>query len=110
MGGGAPDAPESFDVKSTDEGIRVRWSVAKDSEATNFAIYRVSGPDFDPAELENGANLIMTLRAEGSLPNTGGRGRRHNVLLPAGVDGGYFTITALDRLWNESTPAPVRSI
>lgn len=97
LGGAAPAKPRALRARTVNDGVELRWVSPGGHPATSYAIYRVSGRHFDPAELENGHNLVATVRAA--------RSSQQQLLIEGAAKGETFTVTALDRLWNESAPA-----
>lgn len=98
MGGAAPRTPNGLKVRCSRGNAVVEFNRHPHSEATSFAIYRVSGARFDPAELEDGRNLLACVRADAQVV-------RQSVHVETVVGGEWIVVTALDRLWNESAPS-----
>ncbi|MDO5644222.1 MAG: family 10 glycosylhydrolase [Dermabacter sp.] len=103
LGGEAPATPTGLGVRSTGSGARVRFNRLPHSGATSFAIYRVSGPRFDPAELASGTALLATVRANENAV-------RQEVTVRGVKKGEFLAVSALDRLWNESAPSKPRRV
>ncbi|MGA4668908.1 glycoside hydrolase family 10 protein [Propionibacteriaceae bacterium Y1923] len=96
MGGRAPQAPVGVSTGTASGGVQVRWNNLPHSNATSFAVWRVSGSNFSATELEDARNLVTTLRA---VP-----GVRQQVVVEGG-GGQWFVVTAYDRLWHQSPPS-----
>lgn len=103
MGGAAPRTPKGLKVRCSRGNAVVEFNRHPHSEATSFAIYRVSGARFDPAELADGRNLLACVRADEQVV-------RQSVHVEGVAGGDWIVVTALDRLWNESDPSkPTRA-
>jgi len=94
----APLPVHAVHADRTAGGVELRWRPTS-SDTTSYAVYRrpLAGDDHCP---DNDArNLIATVRATGEpqtyLDPTATPGERY-----------LYTVTALDRLWNQSVPIP----
>lgn len=103
MGGTAPRTPKGLKAHSSRGVAEVAFNRHPHSEATSFAIYRVSGAQFDPAELEDGRNLLACVRADELSV-------RQRVQIEGLERGEWIVVTALDRLWNESEPSKAKRV
>lgn len=103
LGGSAPATPTDVRVVAGPQGVRVRWIRPEGKVPTSYAVYKVSGPGYSASELENGRNLLASVRANGKSP-------KQTVLLENIPAGTFLVVTAFDRTWNESSPsAPKRA-
>jgi hypothetical protein len=91
-------------------GIELSWrepvgEVAVFAAATSFAIYRFDGAHIaDERDFADAQHLLATVRAsdgdtQSYLDATAESGKRYT-----------YYVTALDRLWNESSPGPPRVV
>lgn len=105
LGGEAPAAPLGVSVVADGDGVRVRWNKLPVGPATSYAVWKVSGPDFAASELEDGRNLLDTLRARPGI-------RQESAISAAkgGDPAAWYAVTAYDRLWNQSEPSRANHI
>lgn len=99
LGGEAPAAPTHLRTQRTSDGVRVRWH-GRPHGATSYAIWRLPDADLSPERFEDGANLVATVRAK--------RGAAQEFTHVGADEGGWYTVTAYDRAWNQSEPASPR--
>lgn len=87
-----------------DGGVVLQWQDAAPPtrRATSFAVYRVEGDG--PVDVEDATALVATVRAGAGVVQ-----RFTDATAEAGRSYSY-AVTALDRVWNESAPSPVRTI
>ncbi len=91
--GEAPAAPTLLVVRTTEEGVQVRW---RGRGATSYALWHVPQAQVSEGDLADGRNLVATVRA----------GRGSQSLVHEGADGdGYYVVTAYDRTWHQSGPS-----
>ncbi|MFD5864579.1 glycoside hydrolase family 10 protein [Agromyces sp. NPDC127015] len=98
-------APVLADPERGDGGVALQWSdaVPPSRRATSFAIYRVDGAA-GAIDVEDAANLVATVRAGSGVVQRWVDGS-------AEADRPYtYAVTALDRVWNESTPSRAAAI
>lgn len=91
--GDAPPAPTVLVVRSTDEGVQVRW---RGHGATSYALWHLPTSEVREEDLADGRNLVATVRAD----------RGSQALVHEGADGsGWYAVTAYDRTWRQSSPS-----
>ncbi len=87
-----PPAAPQVSAQMRPEGIRLEWAMPdSDSQAVRFAVYRF--PPGVPINLEDGAYILDLVYKD----------RHYLVRDHAAHPGARYLVTALDRLWNEST-------
>ncbi|MGD7733958.1 glycoside hydrolase family 10 protein [Propionibacteriaceae bacterium G57] len=100
LGGQAPQAPVGVSTERLESGVlQVRWNNLPGSIATSFAVWRVSGPGYAAAELEDARNLLTTVRA---VP---GVRQQVEFALDSVPEQGWYVVTGYDRLWHQSAPS-----
>lgn len=89
-GGRVPAAVRSVTASSGGKGVRVQWRA---SEATSYAVYRVTGKG-QPCAAVDPAKLLVTVRGGAIIDPTAKAGATYT-----------YYVTALDRTHHESAPA-----
>ncbi len=91
-----PAAPRHLRYAETDSGIpEFSWNppavVMNGNTATRYVIYRVDRSGISPADLDNARNIVSVYGSTSSVPP-----------VPSGRGPYSYSVTALDRNWNES--------
>jgi uncharacterized lipoprotein YddW (UPF0748 family) len=98
----APLPVRSLRSDRTSTGVRLQWR-ATSAETTSYAVYRRDLTAGDWCADNDARNLIATLRATGGqqtyVDTTAVKGHHY-----------LYSVTALDRTWNQSLPIPTISV
>jgi uncharacterized lipoprotein YddW (UPF0748 family) len=98
--GHAPAAPHLLSARRTRKGVRLRWK-GTGHGTTSYALWRIPRHLDVETALEDGRNLIVSLRA----------GHGVQEYLDKDADGkGRYVVTALDRTWRQSRPSRSRRV
>lgn len=100
LGGCAPEAPYDLSASRTAAGVQLSWT-RPSSAATSYAIWRLPDPDASPERLTDATFLVDVVRAA--------PGETQGYLHRGAPAGGWHTVTAYDRGWHQSWPAPPAS-
>ncbi|WP_442854969.1 family 10 glycosylhydrolase [Burkholderia sp. MSMB1498] len=93
-----PLAVNGLRVERTPDGVRLRWQ-AGSADTVSYAIYRHERPLCDACRDIDARHLVATVRGTDYLD------------AKASVDHEYmYSVTALDRVWNESAPVATKPI
>ena len=96
--------PVLAEAEPAPDGVRLKWLDAgpRRTRATSFAVYRAAG--HGPVDIEDATNLLATVRSDGSV--------EHVFTDTTAEPGAEYTyvVTALDRVWNESSPSRARRV
>lgn len=98
----APLPVRSLRSDRTSTGVRLQWR-ATSAETTSYAVYRRDLTAGDWCADNDARNLIATLRSTGGqqtyVDTTAVKGHHY-----------LYSVTALDRTWNQSLPIPTISV
>ncbi|WP_353648792.1 family 10 glycosylhydrolase [Nakamurella sp. A5-74] len=105
LGGRAPRRPVGLHGRRRAGGVQLEWTSSQENSqsavATSYAIWRLDGP-IRPGDLVDATHLLATVRRSG-------HDRQSYLDTTADPNSRYrYVVTALDRLWHESSPASLQ--
>ncbi len=94
----APLPPHAVHATRTTAGVQLKWRPTS-PDSTSYAVYRRELLAGDHCPDNDARNLLTTTRSQSYLDTTATPGKRY-----------LYTVTALDRLSNQSVPIPTVSL